>query len=121
MTRAFLLPFAELSKAPHYFMPMSLVLLSRHSHYISDIGSEPVKNHSALIFFRKLNAIMNDIIQKEGEHTLLGKQVVGVMNFAPKQIGPFMSECLITGFHQEYSAVVPAVPDQKVGNGAKLA
>lgn len=55
-----------------------------------------------------------------GKDELLGKQVVGIVNFAPKQIGPFMSECLITGFHRPDGTVVLAVPDQKVGNGAKL-
>jgi tRNA-binding protein len=51
---------------------------------------------------------------------LLGKQVMGVVNFPTKQIGPFRSECLITGFYQPDGAVVLAVPDQKVPNGAKL-
>ena len=52
---------------------------------------------------------------------LLGKQVIAVVNFPTKQIGPFRSECLITGFYRPDGAVVLAVPDQAVPNGAKLA
>ncbi len=52
---------------------------------------------------------------------LVGKQVVAVVNFPRKQIGPFMSECLVTGFHRDDGAVVLAVPDSAVPNGAKLA
>ncbi|WP_456324763.1 tRNA-binding protein [Desulfonauticus submarinus] len=52
---------------------------------------------------------------------LVGKQVIGVINFPPKQIGPFKSECLITGFIQEDGKVVLAVPDKPVENGLKLA
>lgn len=52
---------------------------------------------------------------------LLGKQVVAVVNFPPKQIGPLMSECLVTGFHREDGAVVLAVPDAAVPDGARLA
>ena len=55
------------------------------------------------------------------ESSLQGKQVVAVVNFPPKQIGPIMSECLITGFHRDDGAVVLAVPDQAVPNGARLA
>lgn len=51
---------------------------------------------------------------------LVGRQVVGVMNFPPKRIGPFVSECLITGFYREDGTVVLAVPDKPVTNGAKL-
>lgn len=51
---------------------------------------------------------------------LVGRQVVGVVNFPPKRIGPFMSECLITGFYREDGSVVLAVPDKPVPNGAKL-
>lgn len=51
---------------------------------------------------------------------LVGKQVVGVVNFPPKQIGSFMSECLVTGFVQADGSVVLAVPDKPVTNGLRL-
>ena len=52
---------------------------------------------------------------------MVGKQVLAIANFAPKQIGPIMSECLVTGFMQADGNVVLAVPDQRVKNGTKLA
>lgn len=51
---------------------------------------------------------------------LVGRQVLGVVNFPAKRIGPFTSECLITGFYREDGTVVLAVPDKPVPNGAKL-
>lgn len=51
---------------------------------------------------------------------LLGRLVVGVINFPRKQIGPLMSECLITGFHNEEGAVALCIPDKDVPLGAKL-
>ncbi|MFK7733609.1 MAG: tRNA-binding protein [Pseudomonadales bacterium] len=51
---------------------------------------------------------------------LIGKQVVAVVNFPDKQIGPITSECLITGFHREDGSVVLACPDNTVPNGARL-
>ncbi|WP_394174386.1 tRNA-binding protein [Thalassotalea litorea] len=52
---------------------------------------------------------------------LIGKQVVAVINFPDKQIGPFMSECLVTGFYNQHGQVCLAVPDGSVPNGARLA
>lgn len=63
------------------------------------------------------SAQITDLYSKE---ELVGKQVIGIVNFPPKQIGPFMSECLVTGFYQNEEEVVLAVPDQAVPNGAKL-
>jgi tRNA-binding protein len=51
---------------------------------------------------------------------LVGKLVVGVVNFPKKQIGPLMSECLVTGFYDANGDVVLCVPDQPVPLGAKL-
>ena len=51
---------------------------------------------------------------------LVGKLVVAVLNFAPKQIGPFISECLVTGFHNENGEVALCVPDQAVPLGTQL-
>jgi len=67
---------------------------------------------------RKSSAQITDIYQKDD---LLGRQIVGVVNFPAKQIGPMRSECLVTGFHREDGAVVLARPDSEVPNGAKLA
>ena len=52
---------------------------------------------------------------------LIGRRVVAVINFPRKQIGPVMSECLVTGFHDENGAVILCVPDGDAPLGAKLA
>ncbi|QDT04980.1 tRNA-binding protein YgjH [Rubripirellula lacrimiformis] len=52
---------------------------------------------------------------------LVGRQVIGVINFPRKQIGPFMSEFLIVGFYREDGSVILAVPDKPVSNGSRLA
>lgn len=51
---------------------------------------------------------------------LLGKQIIAVINFPPKRIGPFESEFLTTGFYREDGSVVLAVPDKPMHNGARL-
>jgi tRNA-binding protein len=42
------------------------------------------------------------------------------VNFPAKQSGPFRSEVLVTGFHDEQGRVVLAIPERRVPNGAKL-
>lgn len=66
---------------------------------------------------RKSSAQITDLYDAD---SLLGRQVVAVVNFPRKQIGPFMSECLVTGFYQPDGAIVLAVPERPVQNGAKL-
>ena len=51
---------------------------------------------------------------------LIGKQIIWVVNFPPKQIGKFMSEFLCTGFYREDGSVILAIPERDVPNGAKL-
>ena len=66
----------------------------------------------------KASAQITDLYTPED---LLGKQIVGVVNFPAKQIGPFMSQFLLTGFLQKDGSVVIAQPERPVENGVKLA
>ncbi|QQR55610.1 tRNA-binding protein [Candidatus Peregrinibacteria bacterium] len=74
-----------------------------------DLGSELGVKHSS--------AQITKHYQKE---ELVGKQVLCVCNFPPKQVGPFISEVLTTGFYDENGAVILASPDKKAINGSKL-
>lgn len=66
---------------------------------------------------RKSSVQITKLYSKED---LVGKQVVGVVNFPKKQIGPFVSECLTTGFADENGDVVLTQPERKVPNGSKM-
>ena len=66
---------------------------------------------------RKSSAQITALYSKE---ELLGRQIIGVLNFPPKQIGPFVSEFLITGFAREDGSIVLAQPERGVPDGAKL-
>lgn len=52
--------------------------------------------------------------------SLIGRLVLGVVNFPPRQIGPVRSQCLVTGFHDEAGAVRLCVPDGDVPLGTRL-
>ncbi|MEL7093235.1 MAG: tRNA-binding protein [Pseudomonadota bacterium] len=52
--------------------------------------------------------------------TLVGRQVMAVVNFPPRQIGPVRSEVLVLGFPDENGAVVLAAPDKDVPLGGRL-
>ncbi|MEQ8580033.1 MAG: tRNA-binding protein [Balneola sp.] len=69
------------------------------------------------IGIKKSSAQITDHYTKEA---LLGKQVLAVVNFPTKQIGPFMSECLVTGLPDSNGKVILVSPDQKVKNGERL-
>ena len=54
------------------------------------------------------------------EQALVGRQVLAVVNFPPRQIGPFRSEVLTLGFEDEAGAIVLAAVERPVPNGRKL-
>ena len=51
---------------------------------------------------------------------LIGKQVMGVVNFPPRQIGKFMSEVLVLGLSDEHGGIVLISPDQNVEKGERM-
>lgn len=73
-----------------------------------DFGKEGIKKSSAQITV---------LYSKE---SLIGKQVIAIINFPPKQIADFLSECLVLGVYNEKNEVVLIQPSQVVGNGDKI-
>jgi len=69
------------------------------------------------IGIKKSSAQITELYDRD---SLLGRQVLAVVNFPPKQIGPFTSECLVTGFHDANGAVVLTMPTTEVPNGSRL-
>lgn len=69
------------------------------------------------IGIRKTSAQITTLYKPE---ELVGKQVLGVVNFPVKQIGPMRSEFLLTGIYGDNDSVILAVPDKPVPNGARL-
>ena len=66
---------------------------------------------------RKSSAQITALYQPQD---LVGRLVVAVVNFPKKQIGPLMSECLVTGFHNADGHVALCMPDQDVPLGTRL-
>ena len=69
------------------------------------------------IGIKKSSAQVTDLYSKD---EILGKQVLCVCNFPPKQIGKYMSEVLVTGFYNEDNKVVLATVERKVPDGSLL-
>ena len=76
-----------------------------------------VIDFGAEIGIRKTSA---QITKRYPKEELIGKQVVSVINFPKKQIGKFMSECLVLGAVGEEGDVVLLAPDFKVENGLRI-
>ena len=60
------------------------------------------------------------IVEHYSAETLIGRQIVGVLNFQNKQIGKFMSEFLVTGFADEHGDIVLTTLERQVPDGSKL-
>ena len=71
----------------------------------------------AEIGIKKSSAQITDHYTPEG---LVGRSVMAVVNFPPRQIGPFMSEILVLGFADKDDAIVLCAPDHAVPDGARL-
>ena len=69
------------------------------------------------IGLKKSSSQITDLYTKE---QLQDKQVMAVVNFEPKQVGPIMSECLVLGFYRQDNSVVLATNDLPVSNGSRL-
>ena len=69
------------------------------------------------IGIKKSSAQITDHYEPE---SLIGIQVSAVVNFPTKQIGPFMSECLVTGFTQPDGSIILAIPEKQAINGSRL-
>ena len=76
---------------------------------VIDLGKE--------IGLKKSSAQITDLYSTE---ELTGKQIIAVVNFPPKKIGPFTSECLVTGFYTKTNTVILATTDKKISNGSLL-
>lgn len=73
-----------------------------------DFGEEGIKNSSA-----QITVLYN-------KEELLGKQIIAVINFSPKQIANFISECLVLGVYNEDNNVVLLQAERRTANGRKI-
>ena len=73
-----------------------------------------------LVVGEEKRQVLAGIAQQYSADDLIGRQVVGVINFPEKQIGPFRSEFLLTGFPTDDGVVVTAI-ERPVPNGTRMA
>jgi tRNA-binding protein len=66
---------------------------------------------------KKSSAQITDFYQADN---LIGRQVIAIVNFPPKQIANFFSECLVLGVYTDKKGVVLLAPDRTVENGSKV-
>ena len=90
---------------------------------VNDFPEARVSAYKLMIDFGEMIGVkqsssqITDYYKKE---ELVGKQILAVINFEPKQVGKFMSEVLTTGIYDEVEKVVLVSPDRLVPNGSKL-
>lgn len=93
---------------------------------IVEVEDFPVARNPAFILhvdfgieigLKKSSSQITDLYTK---NQLQGKQVMAVVNFEPKQVGPIMSECLVLGFYRQDNSVVLATNDLPINNGSRL-
>jgi tRNA-binding protein len=70
-----------------------------------------------LLGIKKSSAQIMDFYHTEN---LIGRQVIAIVNFPPKQIANFFSECLVLGVYTDKNEVVLLQPERKVANGGKV-
>ena len=73
-----------------------------------DFGELGIKNSSA------------QITASYSKEDLLNRKIIAVVNFPPKQIADFISECLVLGVYDENKNVILLQPERTVSNGMKI-
>ena len=90
---------------------------------VNDFPKARKPAYKLLIDFGDELGIKNSSAQITNHYTkedLLNKQVIAVVNFPPKQIGGFISECLVLGIYDENNDVILLKPERPVKNGQKI-
>ena len=90
---------------------------------VNDFPKARKPAYKLLIDFGEELGIKNSSAQITHHYTkddLLKKQVIAVVNFPPKQIGGFISECLVLGIYDENNDVILLKPERPVKNGQKI-
>ena len=95
----------------------------RYRHYVKDFPKARKPSYQIWVDFgaelgiKKSSAQVTKYYQKED---LINKQVIAVINFPPKQIADFFSECLVLGVYDENNHVILLQPERAVKNGQRI-